>query len=585
MRLFDSIMKNFDDDSLGLLGAVLGEHEVKVRDGVEAAIPEILSAIGDQTKSEAGRGMLWRELRDTDESISSSFPSQLHYQNSLALVEKGREQLSGLVGDEIKSITNRVSHAADIGSSSAGKMVGAVSPLIFSSLAAWQKKEKVDAEGWQKLFAEQGAGLRERAARATARRFDEKTGQRTFPSFEQKITTGQGGAEDKWTVGSGFTPGYEGAAKEKFSASNSLSSSTNGSSPSNAKKVAAGAAGAAAVAGIAAAGGQATGSASSAKTHSSSIAASSDGEQRRWVPDKENLRRERERTAIERARVEREQRLAKEERGGLGWLWWQLALLAGLAWLGWTYRAEITEAFNGPTPVATSENDLTDESTPMLPSEEAALQSSENIEPSSESSPEDSETAVDAGEAAATKGVIEGAVESTTAASGTGEPSSPSAKPDAELASPPNQQNDDAPKLAPMDGAEDTQESESVGEQPETATADSTEEAGSDEDVDLQVETALTSLELGMKEIKDEASAKSALPQMEEGVSALEELMKTSSSWSDVDKELIDIQLEEAAGVFAKLNESTGSMPNVKDVLTPLFERLEKLLVPQQTAP
>ena len=208
MKLFESIMKNFDNDSLGLLGAVLGEHEVKVRDGVEAAVPEILCAIGSQVKSDDGRSMLWRELRDTDDSVASSFPSQLHYQNSLALVENGKQQLSGLIGQNIDTVTKRVSHAADIGSSSASKMVGAVSPLIFSSLAAWQKKEKLDAAGWQKLFADQGEGLRERAVRASTRKFDDKTGQRTFPSFDKTISTGQGGGDDKWTAGSGFTPGY-----------------------------------------------------------------------------------------------------------------------------------------------------------------------------------------------------------------------------------------------------------------------------------------------------------------------------------------------------------------------------------------
>ena len=96
MKLFESIMKKFDNDSLGLLGAVLGEHEVKVRDGVEAAVPEILCAIGSQVKSDEGRDMLWRELRDTDENVASSFPSQLHYQNSLGLVENGKQQLAEL---------------------------------------------------------------------------------------------------------------------------------------------------------------------------------------------------------------------------------------------------------------------------------------------------------------------------------------------------------------------------------------------------------------------------------------------------------------------------------------------------------
>ena len=366
MKLFESIMNKFDDDNLGLLGAVLGEHEVKVRDGVEAAVPEILCAIGDQVKSDEGRGMLWRELRDTDEALASSFPSQLHYQNSLALVENGKQQLSGLIGQDLKAITTRVSHAADIGSSSASKMVGVVSPLIFSSLAAWQKKQRVDAEGWQKLFADQGEGLRERAVRAATRRFDAKTGQRTFPSFDKTITTGQSGGDDKWTASSGFTPGYTGSAKEKFQASGSAPSSPN-TDKSQIGKVAAGAAGAAAVAGVAAAGGKAMGAASSATAQPNSLAGKATSasdklkaepstgdtvDLPRWIPDKENLRRERERTAIERARTEREERLAKESSGGLGWLWWQMALLAALAGLGWFYRAEIGDCllYTSPSP-------------------------------------------------------------------------------------------------------------------------------------------------------------------------------------------------------------------------------------------
>ncbi len=585
MKLFDSIMRYFDDDSLGLLGAVLGEHEVKVRDGVEAAAAEILCAIGDQTKSEEGGGVLWRELRDTDASVASSFPNQLHYQNSHALVENGREQLTGLVGDDIKAITNRVSHAADIGSSSAGKMVGAVSPLIFSSLAAWQKEAKLDAEGWQKLFAEQSEGLRERAARAATRRIDAHRGQRTFPSFDKKTTTELGDSKEKWTADSGFTPGYDGSAKEKFFASNSNPTSANGSNPSHASKIAAAAAGTAAVAGTAAAGGQASGAASLATTQSSSLTSTSDNaksgsnaaDQKRWVPDKENLRRERERTAIERARVQREQRLAKENKGGLGWLWWQLLLLAGLAGFGWMFRGEISEAFNGAATVVNAEGDLKDDSAPMLPSEETATDSDEAavtspLNSNQESSKPPAVNSVDgANESSASSDIVEGTLENTTAGNETAPPSSRPAELGEGLASPATEQKDDSPKLPPMDGPKDMQKD--------------IQEPSTDEDVDLQVETALTSLELGIKEIKDEASAKSTLPKMKEGIAALEELLETSSNWSDVDKELIDIQLEEAAGVFAKLNDSVSSMPKVKSVVSPVFERLEELLVPLQTAP
>ena len=582
MKLFESIMKKFDDDNLGLLGAVLGEHEVKVRDGVEAAVPEILCAIGDQVKSDEGRGMLWRELRDTDEKVAASFPSQLHYQNSLSLVEKGKQQLSGLVGHDLKAITTRVSHAADIGSSSASKMVGAVSPLIFSSLAAWQKKEKVDAEGWQKLFADQSEGLRERAVRASTRRFDAKTGQRTFPSFDKTIATGQGGEDGKWTASSGFTPGYTGSAKEKFQPSGLTSSSPSSANADKSQvgKVAAGAAGAAAVAGVAAAGGKAMGVASSATAQPNSLAgnatsatSASDAlkaepstgdtvDLPRWVPDKENLRRERERTAIERARTEREEKLAKEDSGGLGWLWWQIALLAGLAGLGWFFRGEISEAFNPPSSEATADLDIPDDSVSELPS--AAADSVEDLDTqigeisvTESTGPQEATSTNSIADSSAQSEVMEGSLESLTVDNEAPQLSSPAATPETDLAT--LEQSEDAPMLAPA--------------------------ADGDVDFDLQVESALTSLQSSVEEIKDEASAKSAVPKLEESITSLEDLLKTSSTWGDADKETIDIQLEEAAGVFEKLEKSITKMPDVKDVVTPLFERLEKLLVPQQVAP
>ena len=663
MKLFESIMKNFDDDKLGLLGAVLGEHEIKVRDGVEAAVPEILCAIGAKTKSMQGRSLLWRELRDTNDQVASSFSNQLHYQNSRALVENGKQQLSGLVGSEIDEITNRVSHAADIGSSSASKMVGAVSPLIFSSLAAWQKKENVDAGGWQKIFADQSEGLRERAAKASTRRFDAKTGQRTFPSFDKKISTGQGGADNKWTTGSGFTPGYTGAAKQKFNATGSTAASseanstqsgkfttgdagtsaaaglgatsgkTTGTNTGQAGKVAAGVAGAAAVAGVAAAGGKVAGAASTASqtastaaksvTGSSSLAAgSTSGEKPLWVPDTENLKRERERTAIDRARDQRGQRLASKKSGGWGWLWWQLPLVAGLVGLGWMFKGEISEAFNGPATVVCSDCDIADGSVgtdgsvdladgstspkPKLPSEEAASDSFEgldsptvnSIEGSSES--QEASFTEDSADASVSSGavdgtvvdgamvdgtVIDGALQSSSVEGATTPSSNPSSESSTSSTSSGALQSDDTPKLAPMDGPDASPKLGSETKETVVTETDSIPLLTTDEDMDLQVETALTSLEDDIKGIKDEGSAKLALPKMEEGVTALEELLKTSSTWSDVDKELIDIQLEEAAGEFAKLNKSACKLPNVEGVVSPMFERLEKLLVPQQVVP
>ena len=78
MNFLKIVLQKLDDQSLGLLGAVLGENEGKVRDGVKSAVPKILDAMISVSKVKEGRDMLWRELRDTDASVAKQlFRKQL----------------------------------------------------------------------------------------------------------------------------------------------------------------------------------------------------------------------------------------------------------------------------------------------------------------------------------------------------------------------------------------------------------------------------------------------------------------------------------------------------------------------------
>jgi len=157
-------------------------------------------------------------------------------------------------------------------------------------------------------------------------------------------------------------------------------------------------------------------------------AGSTSGEKPLWVPDTENLKRERERTAIDRARDQRGQRLASKKSGGWGWLWWQLPLLAGLVGLGWMFKGEISEAFNGPATVACSDCDIADGSVgtdgsvdladgstppkPKLPSEEAASDSFEGLDSPTVNSIEGSSESQEASstEDSVSSGAVDGTV-------------------------------------------------------------------------------------------------------------------------------------------------------------------------------
>lgn len=137
-------MQQLDGHSLGLLGAVLGENESKVRDGVKSAVPKILGAMLSVSKIDQGRDMLWRELRDTDATVASRFSKQMYYKDSQALVATGHHQLDGLIGAETNRLIQSVSRESDIGSTSAKRLVGAVTPLVFALVANHQQSKQLD---------------------------------------------------------------------------------------------------------------------------------------------------------------------------------------------------------------------------------------------------------------------------------------------------------------------------------------------------------------------------------------------------------------------------------------------------------
>jgi len=133
MNLLKNVLQNLDDNSLGLLGAVLGENEGKVRDG--------------------------RELRDTDASVASNFSQQLYYKDSQSLVANGYDQLDGLMGAETNRLVQAVGREADLGSTAAKRLVGAVSPMVFATVANEMQSKKLSISELGDLIAVQSLHL------------------------------------------------------------------------------------------------------------------------------------------------------------------------------------------------------------------------------------------------------------------------------------------------------------------------------------------------------------------------------------------------------------------------------------------
>ena len=159
MNFLKHVVQQLDDHSLGLLGAVLGENESRVRAGVKSAVPKILDSMVSATNTEEGRDMLWRELRDTDASVASSFSKQMYYKDSQTLVANGHDQLEGLIGAEAGNLIQSVSRESDIGSTSAKRIVGALTPLVFASVANHQQSKQLNQNELGDVIAQQKSHL------------------------------------------------------------------------------------------------------------------------------------------------------------------------------------------------------------------------------------------------------------------------------------------------------------------------------------------------------------------------------------------------------------------------------------------
>ena len=155
MNFLKQVMQSFDDKALGLLGAVLNENEPKIRSGVEAAVPKVLDAMVNVSSVDEGREMLWRELRDTDASVGGSFEKHLYYNNSQELAHTGQGQLDGLLGVEANQLINAVSRESDLGSTSARRLVGVVTPLVFASVANHQQARQLDQNALGEVISQQ----------------------------------------------------------------------------------------------------------------------------------------------------------------------------------------------------------------------------------------------------------------------------------------------------------------------------------------------------------------------------------------------------------------------------------------------
>lgn len=595
MNLLDAVRSCFNDQVRGLLGAVTGENESKLHDGVDAAMFQVLKSMTTHARTESGRGVLWRELREADPELSERVEKELYFRNSEALAARGNEQLAGLLGSKSEQIVASVSRAADISGTSARRIVGTVAPVVLSKAAAWRNAYNVNEFDTAKWLIDQEAEV------------DREMGQRFAPGVMGLSTAT--GAVDSAVSDESVNQFFSGEADAPTSHRATVVADSDGV-PSDDHGDGVSTAAGFAASQVAQVGGDDTAASEGGGDGVVSADAGKDGNSGRWVPDSAALHREREERRAKKERLahgalhEGDGADSSKEAGGcFHWLWWPVLLLGGLLALGVGFKKEIKDYLQERHIALPAVSPLQGTDTPAAKADDSAKQ--ESAEPDS-AEPDlngaESDTGNDTDESAKDPAnrVDDRSRESTSVGSGnesadaSTESEAMPADGAAESPDAGDAEEGDGENAADKDVVEQNAGEPNAGEQnagepnagemdEEAAPSDGEENAGDDEEegqdeVDFQVESILTAIEVGLKNVDDAPDLAKLTKRLSGRVEALKDVLDRRENWIEEDRVLVDLQLQDFSKNVAKLKQNALNNSEARKLLSKPLKRLERLL-------
>lgn len=602
MNLLDAVRSCFNDQVRGLLGAVTGENESKLHDGVDAAMFQVLKSMTTHARTESGRGVLWRELREADPELSERVEKELYFRNSEALAARGNEQLAGLLGSKSEQIVASVSRAADISGTSARRIVGTVAPVVLSKAAAWRNAYNVNEFDTAKWLIDQEAEV------------DREMGQRFAPGVMGLSTAT--GAVDSAVSDESVNQFFSGEADAPTSHRATVVADSDGVPSDNSGDGVSTAAGFAASQ-VAQVGGDDTAASEGGGDGVVSADSVKDEHAGRWVPDSAALHRERE------ERRAKKERLAqgaphdgdiadssKEAGGCFHWLWWPVLLLGGLLALGVGFKKEIKDYLQERHIALPAVSPLQGTDTPAAKAGDSA--EPESAEPELDGAESDAGDETDDSAKDLANRADDPSSESTSVGSSNESANQPAAAKDIEGSADSSAGKESLPdesadastesEAMPADGAAESPDAgdaedgdgenaadkevvePNAGElDEEAAPSDGEENAGDDEEegqdeVDFQIESILTAIEVGLKNVDDAPDLAKLTKRLSGRVEALKDVLDRRENWIEEDRVLVDLQLQDFSKNVAKLKQNALNNSEARKLLSKPLKRLERLL-------
>ena len=140
----EALLGLLQGQDLGNLASQVGGNEGEVKNGVMAALPAMLAALGKNAGTEKGAEELNNALeKKHDGSILDNLSGYLSNPD----LKDGAGILNHLFGNQTSNVANAVSQSSGLDTNGSMKMLQMLAPILMGMLGQQKKQNNLDAEG------------------------------------------------------------------------------------------------------------------------------------------------------------------------------------------------------------------------------------------------------------------------------------------------------------------------------------------------------------------------------------------------------------------------------------------------------
>ena len=140
----EALLRLLQGQDLGNLASQVGGNEGEVKNGVMAALPAMLAALGKNAGTEKGAEELNNALeKKHDGSILDTLSGYLSNPD----LKDGAGILNHLFGNQTSNVANAVSQSSGLDTNGSMKMLQMLAPILMGMLGQQKKQNNLDAKG------------------------------------------------------------------------------------------------------------------------------------------------------------------------------------------------------------------------------------------------------------------------------------------------------------------------------------------------------------------------------------------------------------------------------------------------------